>query len=165
MACGRKSKLQQKARAQLIFTSSASDGGTISHTKSENFARIEVDALGNSVLRILRHEHSCDCIDARATDNAYATLMVFAKPFISEPRTSSWSPVLVITVTDNVRGPKRKLYAPTGLSYNNNRNEGATSKHQPSINTGHQSSDSCIAPVMRPRTRLPLPFIRCSRLQ
>ena len=47
VACGNKSKLQQKQELNSTFTSSASDRCTTLHTKSEKFARTEVDALGS----------------------------------------------------------------------------------------------------------------------
>ena len=100
--------------------------------------------------------HRCPGDGQRGT---YATLMVFTNPFICRATNIVLEYMLVITVTDNVRRPRRKLYSPTGPSYITTEMRVPPPRTNRQSITRHQSSDSCIAPVTRPKTRLPLPFM------
>ena len=160
-ARGMREKIKVAAKKQELnstFTSTASDGCTTLYTKQEKFVRIEVDALGTqcsgSFATNTRDCHRCPSDGQRLchTNGFHQTFHLpshehrLGVPCLSSP---------LLTMFGGRKG--NHTHQQTIVHYN--RNEGAASKNQSSINTGHQSSDCCIALVMRPRTRLPFPIM------
>ena len=133
------------SKRQLTCTSNVSQRAEEQDTFTRGLAALTKGTLKRLCSRQQLGPNSlpCDEHGRQQQRGTFATRMVFTKPFICRASNIDLESMLAITVTDNVRGPKRKLYAPTGPSYTYITEMEVTICQSM---TGHQSSHSCIAP-------------------